>query len=299
MSFSAISALLQQGARADLIKMKEVQKPSLVDALCERLPSSVRTEYLPFLGESPQLTKHDLGDMTTLDQLSDVQYSVDNESYRASLGFRNEDLEDDLVGGIQLRIRQMLRVGMQLEEKLLIDAITGSQNGFDGTTFFSDSHTSSYSSGATISHDNLLSGSGVASGNIATDFGTGLSTIMNYTGGNGEPWNEGNLQEIHCLFPWAVRKVAYEDLVGTMGVDSVAQVEDLNIKLHFSARLSDANDWYMFVTGAQKPFYLFDRKPLNVEIVEDKIEKKTCAVIEKRMKIANGHYAHGVKFVNA
>lgn len=298
MTTSSVSALLQQGARADLLMMQEKGPSPLVAALCDRLPSSVRTEYLPFVGESPAMVKHDLGDMTNISQIKDVEYSVSNESWRAALAFFDEDLADDMVGGLQLRIRQMLSVGMQVEEAQLVAAIEGSQTGFDGVTMFSNSHTTGYGDTA-ISHDNLLAGTGTSAAQIATDFGTAIANIMGYTGGNGEPLNDGASAQIHVLAPWDIRANMQTALVGTPGVSEVAQIDGVDLSIHYSARLTDANDFYVFCTGLQKPFYLFDREPLSVELVEDKINKRTHAVVSKRFKIANGHYAHGAKVVNS
>lgn len=305
MAISGFSNLLTAGARADLLELQMGMADGLKSKVCEVIDSKYATENMPWLGQVPALQQHDKGEMLISDQISEAAYSASPVTYRASIKVFARDLEDDQTQGIRKRVRQLMQRGLQLDEKLVADEIQGSTTTYNGQAFFSNSHPARGTGGAAF--DNLLAGSGTSTANAATDFQTGMSTLASFLDEAGEPINEGGLDKICIVAPFGMRKSLLEALNdGGMVSQTTVVLGGTEVDLYFSSRLdsTDANDWYMFATGLQKPFLFLDRKPLEMAVSDESSDtyiKEGAYIfsVERRAICVPGNPALGVKFVNS
>lgn len=257
---------LTKGAKALFMQAMAEGGPSLVDLCATYVRSDANLENYSWLGESPQMSE--LVDDLTYSPLTDATYQLENKKFASALLIKRDDIMDEQTGGIALRIRDLARVAQRYADRLLVTALEDtSSTGYDGCTLFANSHTARGQQ--TAVQDNLLAATGTATANIVADLNSVIAALGGYLGENNEPANDG-FRAIWIVAPWALRN-AFKEAVGAQLISSTSNVQfdDLQVKLHFEARLSSASTWYAGVYDTPiRALVWQDREPVSFEALE-------------------------------
>lgn len=299
---SAYPSTTLRAAKATFLReVASMPESRLVNLLAERETSDGPSEDYVWVGEAPRM--QELEDELRTEALSDATYSIVNKTYKIGIDIRRQDMEDDRVGGIMRRVRGLARVATRHSERLIISGLEAAttDTGYDGSAFFANAHADRGAG----TQDNLLGGSGATTANIQTDLNTGIQTLAGFLGENGEPVNEDGFGRILVVAPFGLRKSVLEALNASI-ISNTSNVgfSDQNIIPYFSARLSDADDWYMLhLDGPVKPIIYQERTPLTTEELGEGSDQWTLKEIATfaarwRGRVGYGHWAHAIKFVN-
>lgn len=305
---NASSTVLTQGIKGLFVReLSGVTGALLPQRLATMAPSNARSETYAWLGQPSQMqevdpsgyfTDNDAQPEPDIKQLSDTTYSITNKTFRNKLVIPRVDLEDDQIGGLALRVQQMVATGVGHKNALLTTLIENGTSGlcYDGTAFFGDSHTARKDEGGT--QDNLLAGSGVTAANFQTDIGTGISTISTFKAENGEPFfSDMPMNYVLMAHPSQFAKVRVALGADLISNTSNVDFDGFSITPVFNARLSDTNDWYLFAVDGVRPFIWQDRVPLSLESKEK--DEHFEYSLRARYNCGYGFWQKAVKFVNA
>tara|TARA_Y100001938_G_C8015610_1_gene392395 strand:+ start:147 stop:1049 length:903 start_codon:yes stop_codon:yes gene_type:complete len=292
---------LEKGVRAEFLTALNEAGPSLVDKFATVVSSSANNEKYGWLGESPQMTE--LLDELTISSLSEASYTLTNSTYASGISVKRTDLADEQFGGIAMRIRQLAVKAARHPNKLLIDAlINGTTNtGYDGAAFFSNTHPARGSSGA---QDNLLAGAGTSTANVQSDLQEAIQALMSFKDEAGEPFSE-EITNVGIIAPPALMQPIREATQASI-ISNTSNVgySGINFEVHFSGRLTDADDWYvMNLSNPLKPLIFQDREPLELVALEGESDAgfmREVYTYKARARYAVGysHFALACKVVN-
>lgn len=251
---------------------------TLVNEVATLAPSNSDSEKYGWLGQPPQMQRVDPNgaDSSSSAQpvpdfkaLSDTSYTITNHRYSAAMMVNADDMADDQLGGLDIRVRQLVQVGLGHRDKLITDLIEGNGNCYDGSAFFGDSHPVRKDEGGT--QDNNLAASGQTTANYQSDIASGISAMAGFTAENGEPFHQMMPSEF-VLMAHPSQFANIEEAVRANLVSNTSNVRfsGFNIRTMYNARLSSNTTWYLFhVGGIVRPFIFQDREPLRLESVTD------------------------------
>lgn len=285
--------------------LRESRTPSeegdLAATLAEFVKSDYASEDYSWVGEPPRMEL--LEDELRIGKLSDAHYSITNRTYAIGLEFKRRDLRLDRLGALMMRVRQAVEVAKKHRNRLLIAAIEAAtvDTGHDGSAIFANAHANRGAG----TQDNLAGGTGTTVAQIQADLNSAIQMLAEFDAENAEPYNEG-LGQLIMLAPWGLRS----SIVTALGAEVIAQTSnvnfrDRNIRPVFSARLTDANDWYLFhVGGAMMPLILQELDGLEASNTNDRDDelwlRKETILYKVRWDgaVGWGHWASSVKVVN-
>jgi phage major head subunit gpT-like protein len=276
----------------------------LVAKIATLIKSDGASETYPWIGDVPMMTEQ-VDDTVKFTPMSDASYTITNKTWTAGIAVRRQDLEDDQVGAIRMKINQLALAAVQHKNKLLTYALTNGTTGtgYDANAFFSDTHPARGSSGV---QDNLAGGSGTTTAQVQADINSVLATMMNFLAENGEPFQEGPSKFIIAAPP-ALRKPILEALnISEYPDRTQAQLGGMSIEPLFLPRLTatDANDWYfLHVGGSEKPLIFQDREPVTFESTEEGsggsiMREQYYYKVRARYNVGYGPWQHAIKVVN-
>jgi phage major head subunit gpT-like protein len=258
-----------KGAKSLFIQSLASQGPFLLSEIATVVPSGSNKETYTWLGESPQLEVENEGDPLPIGSLTDTSYDLTNLKYWKGLEVKRDNLNDDQVGGIPIRIRQLAQVANRKAGALEIAALISGTTDlcYDGVALFSDSHPARKDEGGV--QDNLLAGTGTSTAAVGTDINSVITKLATILAENGEPHNEV-FTELWIVAPPAMRRAFREALLaGIISNTTNVAFSDINVFTHFSARLSAADDWYAGIRDTNPRALLWqDREPVTFEALE-------------------------------
>lgn len=259
-------------------------------------------EDYAWIGESPALQEFD-GTLKYV-PMSDGSYNLVNTKYAVGVAIKRDDLADDKVGGLAIRIQQLALNTVGHKNKLLIDAlINGTTNtGHDSNAFFSATHPIRGQQTATQS--NIVTGTGTTTAQIQADITSAIVRMLGFKAENNEPFHE-EPQQFKIVAPPALLGNMNEAVFASI-ISNTSNVRNRGISLEpiFTSRLSDANDWYLLhVGGSVRPLIMQDREPVTLEesttgseaaFQREQWEYK----VRGRYAVGYGHWANAVKVAN-
>lgn len=262
---------LLKGLRTEFLKAYKPET-TLIDKIAWSVTSEHDLEKYEWLGQAPQM--QELTSEVVSTPMSATSYSITNGTYTAAITVKRSDLEDNKTQSLSMRIKQMAQTAAVHPNKLLINALVNGTSstlglGYDGVSFFNDSHTARGSEGGT--QDNLLAGTGTTTSAFATDFATAKAQLLAFKDEAGEPFHgDGSDLKLVCVVPPALERSAREALNATI-ISNTSNVLVGQAEVIASPRLtSDANDWFLLATNpAKMPLIFQTRVPVGFEALED------------------------------
>lgn len=236
--------------------------------LVTEVPSTADAENYNWLGDYPSFREF-LGD-AVFNDLKVNTFEIKNRKYESTIQVNEDTFMDDgaRLKTIEPRVRAAADAAIRHRHKLLMELIVGNGNGYDGTTFFSNSHSERESG----TNDNLLTGTGVTVAAVQTDFRAARAAMRKFKTDTGEHIN-GDM-DLVVLAPPDLEGV-FEELLEATVISNTTNTLKGAARLMISPYLEtltggDANDWYLLnVAGEIKPFAYQDRMAPELRGVTD------------------------------
>lgn len=292
--------VIEKGISADFARrMAQFQaarqiNPGLLDAAMF-VRSTGAYEKLGWLGSLPAVRQW-IGELQAK-EIEDYEYTLRNLDWEASTYVKQNDLDDDQTGTIQMIPGFLVDRIMAHPEKLIISLLTGGTTtaAYDGVAFFSD-----VSGVRTI--DNLLGGTGTTLAQIEADLNAALTQMAKFTDDNGEVLNiKGNL----IICPVALEN-KFNRLINSQTDPTATAQGTFNpyagkFTVIGDARLDavDVNDWYLLSTGEEvKPLVFSMRQTARPHFEKKNGSKLWTAYAEYRGNAGYGLPHLAVKTTN-
>jgi len=269
LTYSAVSLL--KGLKTNFLRQFQATA-SNVAMIASILKSDSDYETYGFLGELPQVREF-LAERQVVG-LQDASYIVRNRTWESTLGVKREDLEDDKLGALPVRIGEMAANAKQHAMTLLAETLAAgdSTNCYDGTPFFYDSHPARGQQ--TAVQDNLLTGSGTSVSNLSTDLALGKARLKRQLDEGGKPFRSSWGKIVVCAPPELEH--SFQSILNpeaTM-ISNSSNVQRGEYELLIMPELTNASDWYMLhVGGVLKPLILQERKPVEFTAMDSSTDE--------------------------
>ena len=299
------TVVTERGLRAEFVKaFGNGEMESRYESLIMRVSSDKSEEKYGWLADVPQL--REWVDERKLSGLSDFSYTLANKSYEATLAVNRDELEDDQVGAIKVRIADLAGRAKTHPVKLIMDLMANGATtglGFDGIAFYSTTHT--LDKGVTV-QSNKLTGAGTTFANIQADFRAARTALRGFKDSAGEVINQGDLK-LAIVCPPSLEGIMREVFIaeriqnGSSNVE-VGQVAADNI--HVTGRLS-GNSWYINeISDGVKPFIVQTRRNITFNSLQDNSEtgfmrKQFAYGVDYRVGAGYGLWQKSIKVVNS
>lgn len=256
---------LEKGLRADFMKAYDNgENPAEVQKFILETTSTSNKEDYGWLGSAPNLSEW-------LDErqghgLLEFEYEIPNKDFEATLFVDRNAVEDDQLGAIKTRIKDLAAKARIHPRKLFFNQVMIGETElcYDGSPFFATDHKDSDESGA---QSNLVAGAGVSIANLKADFEKAEALMFAYKDDRGEPMNEGNM--VLTVFCSEQLKSKFEELRTSSQIDSSDNSMKGRFDLVVSSRFTAKNEWYIANSeGTVKPIIKQNRRGIAFEALE-------------------------------
>lgn len=266
---TSLAVSLEKGLKATFIEQMK-NETSLVDSLCTVVPSSSRSEKYAWLGESPSPKVWPAGQARSAQDLAEASYTLENQRFEATIDVSRLDIDDDQLGALPMRIKQMAQRAAQHKSKLVMDAINAGEAAacYDGAAFFSDAHPDR---GGGV-QSNLLAGSGTTASAISSDLSAAIAAMKKLKDEQGEPLHGDGPGGLTVICSPDLERAFTEVLEATI-LSSSGNVMVNKAALIASPRMA-GNDWVLAKTGGIVRGMIFqDRDPITFSALESSSEQ--------------------------
>lgn len=304
MSTLVNSIALERGLRASFVKSWDAaEKPSDILPFVMETTSNAADEKYGWLGQSPMM--NEWLDERKLKALNSFSYTLVNKDYEATLSVDRNEIEDDQLGNVNLRISDLAQKGKAAHpRKLFFSLLEAGTTGlcYDGQPFFSASH----SEGVSGNQSNLLTGTGTTLAQIEADLNSAEAALIGFKDDVGEPINEGDMS-LAVICPPAL-KAAFIKLNTAEFINSGntnVWKGRLSLILSSGRLTSSATDFYVANNApGLKPFIHQIRKAVTFTSLQGDSEagfmrKKYLYGIDSREAFGYGLWQKMVKVNNA
>lgn len=294
---------LQRLARTALVQASAQRETLLAPVLCAMERSDHYSEVYPWVGDAAQMVRL-RGELQTVG-LSDALVEIVNETYAVGIYVPRNDLKDDRLGIHMKRVRDMAIVALNFSNHLIIQALVNGTSllGFDGVSFYNDAHPARGEQTAT--QDNLLAGTGVTTAALQTDINSFLAAAKRWSAENAQPLYDGRTK-FAITAPVELMR-AFKEATGAPLVANTSNVflSGVDLRLDFSGRLADQNDWYGHCVDGipSMPLIFQESEGVEMEVLaegSDEWVKNERALFKVRFRgaVGYGHPGASFKFVN-
>jgi phage major head subunit gpT-like protein len=163
------------------------QAPTVYPRIAMEIPSTTLTESYNWLGTVPVM--REWIDQRQSGGLYPYTYSLTNKHYEATVDVDRDTLDDDRLGMISPRIRQLgMEVPRYIDNCCVVALVNGAVAGnvcYDGVVFYSASHVV----GAQAAQTNLYTSTGVTLVLLQADFSGAKAQMRNVKDDQGRPMN--------------------------------------------------------------------------------------------------------------
>lgn len=269
--------LTERGMKATFLAALEAW-PSQYKKLCTVVPSDGASEKFPWLGAPPAVREF-IGPRH-LARIAETTYTVYNKKWEASLRIDQDDIDDDQLGALNIRIQQMAEYFERHKDELVMGTtIPGGTAAlcYDGQYFYDDDHSDPEATYTTSQDNNLTANITTTSSPTVVEFDATLQEVLGalrgFKDGNGKPvnppgakiWMEGN-----PTFETIFAKFAESNI---LGLDAATNATDNIWKGRIAGYI--LNPWdsntdrvrFHILDGTVKPFIFLDRKAMKLQSI--------------------------------
>lgn len=260
--------------------------------LVMEVPSTTLTETYEWLGSVPKMAEWI--DERKIGDLSEETFSLTNKHYEATVAVDRNALDDNRLGMILPRVRQLGMEAARYPRELVMDTIIAgtSLTGYDGKALFADDHTGG---------DNLLVGAGTSVANIQSDLAEAFGAMREFQDDRGRPLNlTPDLVVVPAELEFPMREALNAAIIGT-NTNVYQGICDILV----APELTDANDWYVFNTrGAMKALIYQVRKApefVALDAADDYanfMRRELLYGVDARCAVGVGIWWYAAKVVN-
>ncbi len=251
--------------------------------LASTIPSGARGNVYPMHAKLAKLRQWE-GERKIVNAKS-YRYNLDNEKYELTLEVDRDDIEDDNIGVYSMVIDDMGQQSRLWPDDLVFAAILagGTETAYDGTAFFSNSHT--LGSG-TI--DNLFASTALT----ADNFAAARAAMMEYAGEDGESLR---VRPDVLLVPPALEVKARKIVQASTIVESNAAVDNV---LRGLCEVVVAPQLATSAGGLDTTWYLLDTsRPIRPFIFQQRMAPEMVSLTSPNDEhvVLRDKYLYGVK----
>jgi len=287
------SQVLANGLRTEFWDTYAGVKNRLADSrLAQVMDLSVgatnREHDFAYFQSAPHFDLWRRGDEIASKGMGSVSFNVPVYEWGRRVPWLKWDRDDDQTGSLMDVARQAGQSAALLPERFFFDLIQNATSLLpavptapDGAAMFATTAGGAARFGAT--NGNLLTGSGVTAATILTDFYNAIEQFMTFQDTEGQPLLGDSVMDqpfvlIHPVGITEAMETAFRQKQqlgdGTAGGAKSNLVADTakRVTLWPSPRLTDANDWYLFLGSPPKsPTFFLDRAGVQEEtaLMED------------------------------
>lgn len=265
--------------------------------LAMRVDSNGKIESYNWFGTPPKMqdVSHD---GLTLQGLSKYNFTIENALYKAGLEVERTALEDDKLGLIMPRLRQLGPEAARHPGELIMELFEDNPTAYDGTAFFANARTDGDS--GTI--DNIIAGTGTSVSQFQADLASARTQMSRFKDDRGRVMG---LRPNAIVIPPELNQVAFQALNFDLGAGKQDAIPPSNSNGIWEKNgytvienpyLTDANDWYAMAIGsgeAEKPFVFQDRISPALEGITSP-NSESGVLYDKFIYTVRGRYAVGV-----
>ena len=286
------SQLLANGLRTEFWDTYEGVRNRLADSRLAsvmdlNVKATNRDHDFGYFASAPHLALWKRGDEITSKGMDSVSFNVPVYEWGRRIPWLKWDKDDDQTDSLLTVARACGESAGLLPERQFFDVLQNSTSLLpaiptapDGAAFFATTAGGAARFGVT--NGNLLTGSGVTAATILTDFYTAIEQFLQFQDTEGQPlWTNDLMSKpftlIHPVGMTQAMETAFFQLQqqgGSNGGSNSNLILDTakRVNLWGTSRLSDANDWYLFLGDTQKKATFFmERESMQEEtaLMED------------------------------
>lgn len=286
MSIIRDTVVLEKGYRATFVKaFTTAENPSDVMDLIMETKSTSNKEKYGWLGDVSEMKEWI--DERTLKGVKDYEYEIPNKKYESTLKVHEDEIDDDQLGNVKIRINDLAKKAKVFVRKLFFDALLVgiSELAYDGQYFFDTDHDEDPAG----NQSNLLTytkaGTLPTVAELKTAFEAAESAMLLFTNDQAYLINEGTELNLKVICHPDL-KSRFRELFNSQLISNTTNVLKDAAKLVVSGRVTTNTDWYLFDTsGGMKPFIWQKRKDVTFDALEGKSERG----------FMRGEYLYGIK----
>lgn len=244
--------------------------PTVFQDLSTRIQSTTSEEKFRFLGSVPPMREWGTGRLAR--GMVTEEYSIKNLKYEATLEVDRDEISDDMLGQIKMRIAELAERAATHKDYLLagllVNGASAGFNSYDGVPFFNAGHVSGNSGTQT----NLV-GASAATPTAATtaEFQTAMraaiAKLLSLKDDQGLPMNQ-SASGLVAVVPPDLLMTALEATSATV-VGTTSNVLQGAARVLSFSHLTNAAKWYLLKTDvAVRPFIFQDREPIEFKALE-------------------------------
>lgn len=299
------TGLSTAGLRGEFFKALDAV-PTQFQNLSTRIASTAATENYRWLGSVPQLREWGNGRLAK--GLRVESYSIENLKYESTLEVDRDEISDDQLGQIRIRINELAQRAAThkdfLISQLLINGATAGFNSYDGVTFFNAAHVS----GASGNQDNDLAPAAVAPNTPTTAefrlaLAQAITAMLSFRDDQGEPMalDAGGMI---ALVPPSMYFTALE-AVNASVINNTDNMMKGAAQVVSFPWLTVASTWYLLKTNVSvRPLILQDREPLEfgsiAEGSEEEFKRERYLYgVRARYRMTYGYWQYAIRNVFA
>jgi phage major head subunit gpT-like protein len=307
MIVNAGTLIALQGSFTALFQQTMMGVSPIWPLVAMEIQSTHAAEIHQWLGRVPQM--REWVDTKQIDSLLGFQFTITNKDYESTIGVNRNHIVDDMLGIYTPRIREMGMRTATHPDKLVADARKAGTTAlaYDGVAFYATTHTE----GNSGVQSNLLTGTGVTTTALATDFRSARAAMLKLKDDRGEPLIESAMLMDRANPPFVITappdlQGAFEELLNATMLNNSSNVLAGAARLVVDARLSDTNDWYLDYSGNMvKPFINQVRQsPVFVSLTDPNASDRVFLIkeflygVEERRAVDYGLWQYSVKVTN-
>lgn len=295
------TGLLTKGVRSEFFNAFDATKTHYQD-LATSLKSTTRTEQHRWLGTVPQMREFGTGRVAK--GLRAESFNMTNLKYEATLEVDRDELDDDQIGQINIRVRELASRAASHKDYLiallLANGGTSGYNSYDGVSFFNDAHVS----GDSGNQDNNLTASAAAPATptiaeFQVAVASAIQSMMAFKDDQGQPMMVSQ-SGITCVVPTNMYFNAVTAMQASLISNTDNALKGVANVIAFPW-LTTTDVFYVLKTdGVIRPFIFQDRAPIEFgsltgETEEGFLREKYLYGIRARYKMDYGYWQYAVK----
>ena len=225
------------------------------------IPSTTLTESYNWFGTPPKMEDVTHGE-PTLAGLHAYNYSITNNLYKAAIEVARSMIEDDKLGMVMPRVRQLGPEAARHPGELIYSLLESNGNAYDDTAFFADTRVI----GESANIDNLIAmGSSATVAEVQAALSAARAAMRKFQDDRGRPMN---LTPNLIMVPPEMEQLMWQALNANQGTITQPVIPAsaqgawsvAGFRVLVNPFLTSTVDWYVFhIAGALKPFVFQNR----------------------------------------
>ncbi len=298
-----MSTVINTGLTTTALKGNFFRAMEAVKPVWRELATAVKStgpaESYRWLGTVPQMRPWGTGRLAK--GLRSESYNVENQKYEATIEVDRDEMADDQLGQVAVRVRELARRALTHPDKLLADLLDNGADAaykcYDGVSFFSATHPAA--DGGTQSNALTYDAANVAAptaDEFAASYKAASTALLALKDDQGEPMN-GEVGKLVVLVPANLWYLAREVLSSQIRSSTSNNLAGEAQVLVFP-RLGNTDRWYLLRTDVEVRSFIFqDREPLEFTHLADGSEEsfkreKYLYGIRARYALAYGYWQY-------